>query len=413
MKTLLSICVASAFAFSVFGCKTEDSTTNGQPKAGSAAWIPYKRFDWFDPQLVTYGPRKASAAAGNSQTGDTIRIGLISSISGPEAPWGIEARKGVEMAVDEFNEAGGVNGMKVELFVEDTAGLPEQGKSATERLIGERRVLAVLGEIASGVTKPAGEVCQERGVPLVSVGSTRVDLSDIGENFFRVCYTDDFQGAMLARLAYEDLNLRNVAIMTDKKLPYSTGLSNNFREYFTRLGGTIVTEVFYEKGQTDFKAQLTNIKAANPDGLFCSGYFTEIGPIARQKRDVGLDVPFFGGDGWDSKELLQAGGQGIINAYYTNHYSNLEDRPEVKRFVENFRKKWNAEPGNAMAALGYDAAALLLDAIKRAKTLDSKGIREALMETKNLPLVSGTISMGANGNVEKAGLILQAQIVGE
>jgi branched-chain amino acid transport system substrate-binding protein len=333
---------------------------------GKPMWVPYKRFDWFDPGLVTPKERPASPGPGNNIEGDTIKVGLIASLSGPERPWGEESRLGAQLAIEEANAQGGINGMKIELLVEDTGGDPAQGKSATERLIGEKRVLCVLGEVASGVTAPSAQVCHERGIPLISIGSTRVDITHIGSNVFRVCYTDDFQGAMMAKFAYEDLGLRNVAILTDRKLPYSVGLSEHFANYFKKLGGKIATEVFYEKGQTDFKAQLTNIKAANPDGLFCSGYFTEIGPIARQRMDVGLTVPMFGGDGWDSAELLQAGGTGIIGTYYSNHYSNLEDRPEVKKFVEAFRKRYGREPANAMAALGYDAAGVLVEALRLA-----------------------------------------------
>ncbi|HWP31430.1 MAG TPA: ABC transporter substrate-binding protein [Fimbriimonadales bacterium] len=386
LSGLLSIFVLFAW---LGGCKTEESATSG----------------------TTATVRPESTGPGNKVEGDTIPIGIIASLSGSEKPWGEESVRGAQLAVDEFNAEGGLNGKQVVLLVEDTGGQPEQGKSATERLITEKKVIAVLGEVASGVTAPSAQVAQEKGVPIVSIGSTRVDITDIGNMVFRVCYTDDFQGAMMAKFAYEDLGLRRVAILTDRKLPYSVGLSEMFREYFTRLGGKIVTEEFYEKGQTDFKAQLTNIKAANPDGLFCSGYFTEIGPIARQRKEVGLNVPMFGGDGWDSRELLQAGGEGIIGGYYSNHYSNLEDRLEVKAFVSKYKAKYGEEPANAMSALGYDAAGVVLDALKRAKSLDSRALRDAIAETKNFPGVSGTITIGPDGNAQKPGLVLEAKLV--
>lgn len=400
-----------AVSLAVSGCKDESSspgTGGGGSAEGAAMWKPYRSIAWFDAGLGTTVTRPKTTGAGNV-AGETIKVGLIASLSGAEKPWGEESQLGAQMAVDEFNAAGGLNGKQVELISEDTAGQPEQGKSATERLIGEKKVVAILGEVASGVTAPSSQVAQERGVPIISIGSTRTDLSNVGDCFFRVCYTDDFQGALLAKFAYDELGLRNVAVLTDKKLPYSTGLSNNFKTVFENIGGKVAIEVFYEKGLTDFKAQLTNIKGASPDGLFCSGYFTEIGPIARQRKEVGLgDIPMFGGDGWDSNELLQAGGEGIMGAYYSNHYSNLEDRPEVRTFVENFRKKYNREPANAMAALGYDAANVLLDAIKRAKTLDSAGIRLAISETRDFPAVSGSITIGPDGNAQKPGLILEA-----
>lgn len=411
-QNLLTLMLIGAVLAGGGACKTKtDGDGNGTTTTGvgTAEWVPFKRYEWFNAEIAPPAQRPVSQGPGNTTEGDTIKIGMIASLSGPEKPWGEESVNGARLLIDEINEAGGIGVKKIDLIVEDTAGEPATGKSATEKLIGERKVVAILGEVASGVTAPSAQVAQERGVPIITIGSTRIDLSNTGNMFFRVCYTDEFQGAMMAKFAYEELGLRNVAILTDKKLPYSVGLSNNFREYFTRLGGKIATEAFYEKDQTDFKGQLTNIKAANPDGLFCSGYFTEIGPIARQKKDVGLDVPMFGGDGWDSSELLQAGGEGIIGTYYSNHYSNLEDRPEVKGFVSTFQRKYNRVPANAMAALGYDAALVLVDSLKRAKSLDSKGIRDAIAEAKDVPGVSGSITIGPDGNAQKPGIVLMAQ----
>ena len=404
-------CLAAALSIGLLaGCKPKEGA-NGTADGGEApAWVPVKQIEWFDAGIGGAVNRPESTGAGNTQEGDTIKIGMIASLSGSEKPWGDESKRGAQLAVDMVNEAGGINGKKIELLVEDSAGLPATGKTATERLVSSKNVLAMLGEVASGVTGPSAEVCQGAGVPIISIGSTRTALSNTGNMFFRVCYTDAFQGAMLAKYAFEDLKLKNVAILTDKQLPYSVGLSNDFRTYFEKLGGTIIAEDFYEKGTTDFKGQLTNLKAKNPDGLFCSGYFTEIGPIARQRAAVGLDVPMFGGDGWDSSELLTAGGEGIMDCYYSNHYSNLEERTEVKDFVSKFKEKYGAEPANAMGALGYDAALVLIDALKRASAMDSKSIRDAIAATKDLAAVSGTITMGPDGNAQKPGLILQAKM---
>lgn len=406
-KFLLACISAALVAGLVAGCKPKGDVATG---GAVPTWVPYSEVEWFDSGLGGEVSRPVSSGAGNKMEGDTIKVGLIASMSGAERPWGEESKKGAQLAIDQANEAGGINGKKIELFVEDTAGQPATGKTATERLVSSKHVLAVLGEVASGVTGPSAEVCQEAGVPIISIGSTRTSLSSTGNMFFRVCYTDAFQGAMLAKFAYDDLKLKNVAILTDKQLPYSTGLSDDFRAYFTKLGGTIVAEDFYEKGTTDFKGQLTNLKAKKPDGLFCSGYFTEIGPIARQREAVGLDVPMFGGDGWDSTELLNSGGEGIMGAYYSNHYSNLQDRQEVKDFVSSFKEKYGAEPANAMGALGYDAALVLIDALKRATAMDSASIRDAIASVKDLKAVSGTITIGPDGNAQKAGLILKAEM---
>ena len=351
--------------------------------------------------------RDLPTAPGNTVDGETIKIGLIASLNGEQQPWGLDSKQGAELAVEEINAAGGIQGKKIELIVEDTGSKPEGGKSATEKLVSEDKVVCVLGEVASGITLPAAQVCQENGVPLIAIGATRVDVTQQGGAIFRVCYTDDFQGAAMAKYAFEDLKLRKVAILTDRKLPYSTGLSEVFAKAFQELGGEIVTEEKYESGNIDFKAQLTNIKAKSPDGLFCSGYFTEVGPIARQRESLGLNVPMLGGDGWDSKDLLDSGGTGIVGGFFANHYHQSEEREEVKNFVANFKKKFGTDAGTAMAALTYDAAGVCFDALKNAKALDSKSLIEAIQSVKDYKGVSGSITIGPDGNAQKPALVLK------
>lgn len=352
--------------------------------------------------------REMPTGAGNKIEGDTIKVGLIASLNGEQQPWGQDEKDGAELAVDQINAAGGIDGKKIDLIPEDTASKPEGGKSATLKLVGEDKVVCVLGEVASGITIPAAQVCQENGVPILAIGATRVDVTQQGGASFRVCYTDNFQGAAMAKFAYEDLKLRNVALMTDRKLPYSTGLSEVFKAAFEKLGGKIVTEEKYESGNLDFKAQLTNIKAKNPDGMFCSGYFTEVGPIARQRVDVGLgDVKMLGGDGWDSKDLYKSGGEGIIGGYFSNHYSELETRPEVVDFVKKFHEKFGHDAGTAMAALTYDAVMVMAQALKDGKPADSIGLIKAIGEVKDYKGITGNITIGADGNAQKPTLVLQ------
>jgi branched-chain amino acid transport system substrate-binding protein len=350
------------------------------------------------------------AGNGATATGDTIPIGVVVSQTGANRPWGVDCADGAKLAVDEFNAAGGVNGKKVNLITADDASKPEEGKSATEKLVGDDKVLAVVGEVASNITEQMGSVCKEKNIPIVAVGATNVTLNDrIGSEFFRVCYTDALQGPAMAVFAYKKLGLRNVALMTDKKTIYSTGLSDAFRAEFTKLGGKIVDEQFYETGQTNFTGQLTNLQAKSPDGVFASGYFAEVGPLVKQAAEAGLKVPFFGGDGWDSREIVNTGGSAIIGDYYCNHYVNDDPSPEV----QNFLKKWEAahggdKPGTAMGALGYDATAIVLDAMKKAKTVDSAGIRDALDNEEGFKGVSGEITLkGMHGNPNKSPIIVK------
>ncbi len=340
---------------------------------------------------------------------DGIPIGLVASQNGDLKPWGEDSVKGAQLAVDEFNKAGGVNGKKINLVIADSSSKPEIGKSAAEKLISNDKVIGLLGEVASGITAQMGQVATEKGIPLVAIGATRTDLTAGKPNIFRVCYTDAFQGPVMAKFAYEQLGLRNVALMTDKKQPYSTGLSDSFRAFFVKLGGTIVDEEFYESGQTTFTPQLTNLKEKKPDGLFMSGYFNETGPIAKQAKEAGLDVKMMGGDGWDSSEILQTGGDAILGSYFCNHYNNKEDRPEVKDFLTKWGGAYDcSEPATTMGALAYDATMLMCQALKSSATIDAKGLQAAIENTVGFKGVSGVITLkGMHGNPPKRALVVK------
>lgn len=352
--------------------------------------------------------RPLPTAPGNVVTGDTIRIGLVASQNGALVPWGMDSVRGAQLAVEEFQRQNpdGIRGKRIQLLIGDSGSDPVQGKSAAEKLISDG-VIGIVGEVASGITAQIAASAFEKGIPVIAIGATRTDLTEGKGNVFRVCYTDDFQGPVMATFAYEELNLRRMAIMTDIRQPYSQGLSQSFREHFTKLGGEIVDEQNYNSQDTQFAGQIANIKAKNPDGLFLSGYFTEVGQIARQAREAGLNVPLLGGDGWDSQDLITAGGQAIQGGFFCNHYNNLEERPEVQEFLRKWRAKYGRDPATTMGALSYDAMMLMLDALKRAKELDSRSLIEAIEATENFPGVSGSITLkGMNGNPPKRALVV-------
>lgn len=362
------------------------------------------------------GKRPATTADGNKIEGNEIKIGLIAAQQGDQASWGIDSVKGAQLAVDEVNAAGGVNGKKIKLIIGDSQSKPEQGKSAAEKLISDG-VIGIVGEVASGTTIQIAKSAFPQGIPVVSIGSTRDDVTDVGNNVFRVCYTDSFQGPVMAKFAFEDLKLSNIAIVTDQKLPYSQGLSENFRKYLEKIGGKVVDEQFYNSGDTQFSAQITNLKSKNPDGVFLSGYYTEVGQFVKQMRDAGLKVPVFGGDGWDSSELQKYGGAAITdgNAYFCNHYNNEETRPEVQEFLKKWAAKFNNSiPATTMGALSYDATMLMIDALKRSKGDNSKALIAAIDETEGFKSVAGEITMkGHGGNPPKRALVVSVTATGQ
>lgn len=359
------------------------------------------------PDAAATAGRPATTGAGVKVDGDTIKIGLVAALNGDQKPWGEDSQVGVMLVEDEINKAGGIQGKKVKFIVQDSNSNAEGAKSAAEKLVGEG-VVAILGDVASSNTAQIIEVAKAKGVPVISVGSTRTDLADKSNVFFRVCYTDDFQGPVMAKFAYDGLKLKKVALMTDAKQVYSTGLSESFRKAYTSLGGEIVDEQKYETGQASFQGIVDQVKAKNPDGLFLSGYFTEVGAIAKAVRGAGMSgVKLLGGDGWDSPSLITNGGEAILGGYFCNHYSNFDDRPEVKAFLEKWKAKKGTLPGTTMGALGYDAAMLAVDSLKRSKELSSAAMITALDETVDFAGVSGKITLkDQKGNPKKDALIV-------
>jgi len=388
----------------VAGCTGGSTASSGEGgKGGDAA------------PAAGVGIRPEPTGEGVAITGDTIKIGIVGSQTGDQKPWGDDSIEGAKMAVEEVNAAGGINGKKIELLIGDAASKPEQAKSATEKLLSDG-VVGIVGEVASGHTIQIAKAAFPKAVPVVAIGATRTDLTNEGTHVVRACYTDAFQGPVMATFAYEELGLRKVGLVTDNKQPYSQGLSASFAETFKELGGEIVGEVKYETGQTDFTGQITEIKAKSPDGLFLSGYFPEVGPMAQQIRAQGMtDVKLLGGDGWDSPQLLVSGGEAILGSYMCNHYNNKEDRPEVKSFLDKWTKaNGGKEPQTTMAALGYDATMLMIDGIKRAAEPNSKAIIAALNETEGFQGVSGTINLkDQGGNPQKRALVVEIRPASE
>lgn len=357
-----------------------------------------------------------SGTTGSTASGDEYKLGIVASLNGDLLPWGKDSLAGATMAVDEVNKAGGIGGKKINLIRQDSNSKPEEGKTAAEKLASEN-VLAMIGEVASGITLQMKQVTVPAGIPLVAVGATNPKVTQDADGLvFRVCYTDDLQGPVMAKFAYDQLGCRRVAVMTDQAQPYSQGLSKTFIDAFKKLGGQVVTEQSYESKQNQFGPQITTIKGFAPQGIFISGYFNEVGPMARQIRDAGMKNTYlFGGDGWDSSQIVASGGDAIVGSYFCNHYNNLDDRPEVKSFIEKWKAaNGGALPGTTMGALGYDATMLVLDAMKRLDAAGTPITKESLAkeigDTVDFKGVSGDITLkGNHGDPPKRALVVQLE----
>ncbi len=346
--------------------------------------------------------------AAQAQSGK-IKIGEYASLTGKEAAFGQSSHKGTVLAIEEMNAAGGVLGRQLELVSEDNQSKPGESATIATKLITREKVVALLGEVASSRSIEAAIVAQKYRIPLISPSSTNPKVTEIGNYIFRVCFIDPFQGTALAKFASSHLKARRVAIVTSVSSAYSVGLAKFFREQFVADGGQVVLEQKYSEGDKDFKAQLTAIKAAAPDAIFVPGYYTEAALMCKQARDLGLKQPLFGGDGWEAPELITIGGKAVEGCYYSTHYSPEIPTAAVKTFVQRFKARWNSETPDAMAALGYDSALVLIDAIRRAGSTDSDKIRSALATTKDLEGVTGRTTIDAQRNASKPAVVVEVR----
>lgn len=338
---------------------------------------------------------------------DEIRVGEFGSMTGTEATFGISTHRGIEMVINETNASGGINGKKLKLISYDEAGKPEEVVSVVTKLVSQDKVHVLLGEVASSRSLAAAPLAQRSGVPMISPSSTNPKVTEVGDYIFRVCFTDPFQGTVVAKFAADELKAKTAALLIDKKSDYSVGLADFFKQAFVSKGGKIVDEQSYQGGDIDFKGQLTNIRGKNPDVIMLPGYYTEAGLVIKQARELGIKAAFLGGDGWDSPKLYEIGGPALVGSYFSNHYSVDDPDPMVQDFIKRYKAAYKEVP-DGLAAMGYDAAVVLVDALKRASSpTDRKAIRDALSQTKNFRGVTGLITIDDQRNASKPAVMLK------
>jgi branched-chain amino acid transport system substrate-binding protein len=337
-----------------------------------------------------------------------IRVGHVASMTGDTASFGQSADRGMKLAIEEINAAGGVLGRPLALITEDDRSVTEEARSAAQKLLQRDGVVALLGEVASSRSLAAAPEAQRARVPMISPASTNPKVTEVGDYVFRTCFIDPFQGAVMARFAAQELGARRVAILLDYKQDYSVGLADYFRRTFRELGGEIVADERYTSGDIEFRAQLTTLRAAKPDAIFVPGYYTEVGLIAKQARELGIEVPMLGGDGWDSEKTLEIGGTAVEGYYFSTHYSADAESPKVQAFVKRYHETYGAVP-DAMAALGYDTAHILSDALRRAGSPEGPKLRDAIAATREFDGVTGRISIDGERNARKDAVVLRIE----
>ncbi|HKG47031.1 MAG TPA: ABC transporter substrate-binding protein [Pyrinomonadaceae bacterium] len=347
----------------------------------------------------------------NTATPDrtTIKIGYFGDLTGPTFNFGQSAINGVLMAASEVNQAGGINGRQIDIVIEDDKGSPEGAARLTAKLIDEDKVVAIIAGGTSGNSRAAAPKAQASHIPFISPSSTDPAVTQTGNYIFRACFVDSFQGEVMANFAVNTLKAQKAAILFDFNSPYSKGLTDYFKLSFARLGGRIVSEQTYTQGDADFKGQLSTIRSAEPDVLYIPGYYGDVTLVAKQARLIGLTQPLLGGDGWDAPELWQLGGDALNGAYITTHYSVDDPSPAIQTFVELYKQRYGNLLPDAHAALAYDAARLLFDAIARTGSTDGDKLREALAQTKNFAGVTGVISVDADRNAVKPAVVMKLE----
>ncbi len=350
---------------------------------------------------------EGSTSSNGAVVGDVIKIGHFAALTGEVATFGQSTKKGVDLAMEQFNAAGGLNGKKVEVITYDDQSKPEEVSAVVTKLITQDNVIAIIGEVASRLSLVAADKAMQFKTPMLSPSSTNPAVTLKGEYVSRICFIDPFQGEVMAKFATENLKAKTAVVIRDVKQDYSVGLADFFIKAFEAKGGKILTDISYQSGDTDFRAQLTEVKGKNPDVIFLPGYYGDVALIVQQARKMGMKKPILGGDGWESEDLLKVAGKDALeNTYYSNHYAPDTKDPAAQGFIQAFKAKYNETP-DAMAALGFDAFNVLMDSMKRAKSLTREDVKNALVETKDFAAVTGKITLDKDRNAVKSAVVLK------
>ncbi len=335
-----------------------------------------------------------------------IKVGAFLSLSGADSTFGSDTREGIELAVAETNAAGGVKGKRIRVLYEDDKSNAYEAALKVRQLI-DRKVVAILGEVASSRSLAGGLIANTSHVPMITPSSTAVVVTKNRDWVFRTCFTDDQQGKVAARFVFNDLKKKKVGVFFAAQDSYSSGLARAFRDEMTKLGGEVAVEKGYQKGETNYRTYLGELKAKDPEVIFVPNYYNEMVLIARQAKELGIPGSVFvGGDGWDSSNLVDGAGAELEGAHFTNHYAPDVPWDNSQKFVTVFRARFAHEP-TSLAAQGYDSAKLLFDAIERSKDGTRASIRDEIAATKDFRGATGVMTMDKDHNANKPIVVIR------
>ncbi len=344
--------------------------------------------------------------AGCKEERPVILIGGVSPLTGAQATYGSSVSNGIALAIREVNARGGVNGKELALRFYDDQARPEEAANAVIRLIEQDGVKVIIGANASTNSLAMAPKAQAAKVPMITPSSTHPKVTEMGDYIFRVCFLDEFQGYVMAKFAREHTNAATAAVLADQKSDYSISLADVFSRELAKLGGEIVVREAYAQGDTDFRAQLTAIKQHHPDVLFIPGYYTDVGLIARQARELGIQSILLGGDGWESDQIYELGGSAIDGGYYVSHFALEDPSPRIQKYVRDYREAYGRD-ADGLSALSYDAAMVAIAAMTRAPDLSGPHLRDEIAKTRDFPGISGTITLDEKRNPVKPAFVVQ------
>ena len=338
----------------------------------------------------------------------TVKIGGLAPLTGSLAIYGLTTTNGAELAVKEINANGGINGKQIDYIVLDTKGDATESVMAYNKLVDDK-VAAVIGDITSKPTVAVAEIAAQDNMPMITPTGTQVDITEAGPNVFRVCFTNPYQGTVLATLAKERFDAQTAGILVNNSSDYSDGIAKAFTEQAEKLGINITVKEGYADGDRDFRAQLTKISTVNPDVLLIPEYYEQASLIAAQAREMGVKSIFVGSDGWDgiSKTLDETAYKVIENSYFTNHFSMQDESPKIQNFIKAYKDTYKEDP-SAFSALGYDAIYMMKEAIEKAGSTEKQAIVDALKGIE-YDGITGYLTFDENNNPVKAVTILKIQ----
>jgi branched-chain amino acid transport system substrate-binding protein len=361
-------------------------------------------------------PPEDEGDGGNGETsaaGDPILLGFNLEKTGNAATFGISCEEGARIAIDELNDGGGILGRQIDPIFDDNASKSDEAVKVASKLISQDKVHVVIGAVASSNSIAMAAVAEETGVPMVTPASTNpsVTVDDDGsvrDYVFRTCFTDDFQGERIADYAVTGLGARNAVIFYDADNDYSVGIWETIKRVAPSKGLNIAAEDSYlSTNEQDFRAKLNKFKAYEFDVLIVPGYYNQVAMIANQARELGIDQPFLGGDGFDSPDLWKNAGENIEGSYYTNHYASDDMDPAVQNFITKYKQSHGGNVPDAMAILGYDAVMVVAEAIRIAGSTDPDEIAAGLEQVRDFQAATGKITINEQHNAQKKLVVIR------